>query len=112
MPKQCSICGETYDSRGFGSHNEHMHDGEATGEPIEPDDADDADADADGDAGTVEQSDVVDDDPDDNDPDDVELSDADDDPKEYHCNNCGTAVEYLEKTCPDCGEKFLWSKIE
>lgn len=36
----------------------------------------------------------------------------DPEPKEYDCGNCETAVPYLEKHCPECGEKLMWSKID
>lgn len=36
----------------------------------------------------------------------------DPEPKEYDCGNCETGVPYLEKHCPECGEKLMWSKID
>lgn len=36
---------------------------------------------------------------------------ADDEEDEYWCGNCETALEYLQKPCPNCGETPAWSQL-
>lgn len=123
MPRvTCSECNETFESRGFTSHNRHMHNGDA--ERLDPDDG----AEPDDDAGTIDPDTVrqevrdmtvADPDPDDGtdaDPDDgAEDIETDDDPEDnetYNCAECGTELEYLEKECSGCGATPAWSAID
>lgn len=36
---------------------------------------------------------------------------ADDEEDDYWCGNCETALEYLQKPCPNCGETPAWSQL-
>ena len=41
--------------------------------------------------------------------DQLELDDGE--AKTYQCGECGSAVEYLDKNCSECGQRLMWSKI-